>query len=450
MNTQRRNPESDPFSFASSWQRFWLPTVHSPRAVLEVVIGMAVVIALCFWLRPQDPLLLQTGFPWLALFALVFALRYGALLGVFAGACLLVAWWWLYGGSADFPKTYFVGVFVLLVLGGHFSDLWSGRLLHETGVRRYLDRRLVSVTNSHYLLRASYDRLEQELLSRPTTIRDSVARLRDLMDSKQADTALPQAQALLDYLAGVCQINEAAIYPMQGSELSTQALAHVGDSFALNKNDMLLRRSLETSRLSQVREAAESGGSEYLVCAPIRTSAGEVLGSLVVRRMLFMALNHDNLQLILVLLSYYADSVRQQSAIAAVHRKVPGCGEEFALELSRLSHLKAQGGPDSCLVAFTFRKNDVLQAAFDHLLRQRRALDLSWNYETPDTRVLVVLLALTGEQGIGGYVARVEDILRAQFGVDFEKSQVGVYSRALGSEDPGLTLSQFMDTWSQT
>lgn len=447
VNTQRRNLPTPPVASLSGWQRLWLPSVRGPYAILETILGMVAIVALCSWLHPEDPLLLQSGFPWLALFALIFALRYGALIGALAGACLLLAWWGLYGTGGVFPKSHFVGVFALLVLAGHFSDLWSARLHQETSTQRYLNSRLVSLTNSHYLLRVSHDRLEKELLSRPTTVRDSIAHLRDSIRS--GDThALPQAQALMDYLATACQINEAALFPAEGRGFATQAIAQVGDPTPLNLQDPLLRRCLETAQLSHIRETTEGEESDYLVCAPLRTAQGQTLGLLAVRRMRFMALNHDNLQLILVMLAYYADCIHQQPAIEAVRRRVPECPEAFALEAARLSHLAADGGPGSFLVALTFQKDGVHQAAFSQLSRQRRALDLSWEYETQDALALVILLALTDKEGVDGYVARVEALLQTQFDLDFQKARIGIYSQALGSQAPGRSLRTFVDTWS--
>lgn len=434
-------------------RRWWMPSVTNPKALLEVFVGIAAIVLFCVWLNPSDPLLLGFGFPWLATFALMFALRYGALLGATAGGCLLAAWWWFYGGTALFPRAYFSGLFVTLILAGHFSDRWSDRIEREASTNRYLNGRLASLTTSHYLLRVSHDRVEKELLSQPTTLRDTIHKLRVSLTSTmgisnhtQYNNSLPEAQEFLDYTASIAQINDAAIFAACGGSICDESSAHVGDNFKLDQRDPLLTKAIETGQLVHLREASNTH-SAYLVCIPIRTATGELLGILVIRRMFFMSLNHDMLQLLLVMQGYYADSTRQQPMIAAIQQKVPGCPEDMALEIARLSHLTRTGGPASHLVALAFNKQGAEEVVYAQMVRQRRGLDLVWAFETAQARVMIVLLALTGKNGVDGYVTRMESILRAQFGMDFSAAHVSVYGEAIDAHDPGVALNHFMGHW---
>ncbi|WP_345797291.1 PelD GGDEF domain-containing protein [Castellaniella sp. MT123] len=444
---RRRNPgdsERQPH-----WQRWLMPSAHGFLPLIEIVVGMAAATLLLAFLSPEDPLLLRLGFPWLGVYALIFSLRYGALLGAVGGGFLLLDWWVFYGAGGQFPKDYFAGTFVMLIFVGHFADRWIARLGRETSANRYLNSRLVSVTNSHYLLRVSHDRLEKELLSRPTSLRDTLARLRAGVVPGSSDEALPHARAFLDYLASVTQINQAAMFAVHDGTAVLQACATVGPDFPLDVQDPLVQECLEKGKLAHLREldGRESG---YLICAPARTAAGECLGILVIRRMFFMALNSDTLQLIQVMLAYYADSLRDQPLIRSVQRQVPDCPPDFALELCRLAHLARENGPVSQLVALVFRRDGTDRPVFAQMVRQRRALDLAWPLETEQAQVLVVLLVLAGEQGVNGYVARMEASLQAQFGLDFEQARIGVYNQAVDSDDPGLTLQRFMSQWDRS
>lgn len=446
-SSHRRNPGGS--GKPSRWQRWLMPSARGFLPLIEIAVGMAAVTLPLAFLRPEDPLLLRMGFPWLGVYALIFSLRYGALLGAVAGGFLLLDWWVLSGAGGQFPKDYFAGVFAMLILTGHFADRWMARLGRESSVNRYLNSRLVSVTNSHYLLRVSHDRLEKELLSRPASLRDTLARLRAEIVPGPPDEALPHARVFLDYLASVTQINEASMFPVPDGTPVLQACATAGPGFSLDVHDPLVQECLEKGRLAHLREldGRESG---YLICAPVRTAIGECLGILVIRRMFFMALNSDTLQLIQVMLAYYADSLRDQPLIRSVQQRVPDCPPDFALELCRLAHLARENGPVSQLVALVFRRGGTDRAVFAQMVRQRRALDLAWPLETEQAQVLVVLLVLAGEQGVNGYVARMEASLQAQFGLDFEQAHIGVYNQVVDSDDPGLTLHRFTSQWNRS
>lgn len=80
---RRRNPgdsERQPH-----WQRWLMPSAHGFLPLIEIVVGMAAATLLLAFLSPEDPLLLRLGFPWLGVYALIFSLRYGALLGAVGG-----------------------------------------------------------------------------------------------------------------------------------------------------------------------------------------------------------------------------------------------------------------------------------------------------------------------------------------------------------------------------
>ena len=120
-------------------------------AVVEVLIGMAVALGLAYMLRPGDPLLIDSPYPWLWLLATIFALRYGALLGVLAGLCIIASGWLLYDPAQyPVPTLLFAGGMMQLVIAGHCSDLWIGRLRRLNDANDYLDDRLNSLITNHY------------------------------------------------------------------------------------------------------------------------------------------------------------------------------------------------------------------------------------------------------------------------------------------------------------
>src|SRR5690606_19383549 len=151
------------------------PLMVRPYAVIEVLVGMGLIFACSYLLRPQDPLFMESEFPWLWLPATVFALRYGAILGALAGLSVAAAWiWCCVLSTGDYsPIAQSGGVMALLVVVGHFCDLWEARTRRLKALNTYLGESLRSLTSHHSLLKLSHQRLERDSLTKPLTLRDA-------------------------------------------------------------------------------------------------------------------------------------------------------------------------------------------------------------------------------------------------------------------------------------
>ena len=441
---------SEPFGNVSTYGRLLAPAATRPAMVFEVITGMALAVAIAWLLRPGDPLLIGLGFPWMWLVALVMALRYGALLGVVAGLVLVATWYGLYGRHGQpFPTMFFAGGFTTIVVGGHFCDIWGNRATRARGINTYLNDRLLALTSNHYLLRVSHERLERDLLTKPSTMRDAITLLRDLTLTEEAlatNEPLPNAQSMLEFAALTCQIETASIFPVRRNRLDTTAAARVGEAFTPVDSDPLVQTCLREGRLAHVRDDTTVGeDSAYIVCAPLTDVQGNINGMLIVRNMSFLALNHDNLQLLLVLLSYYADGIAQQGPVASVRDAVPEVPYDFALELGRLARAKRESGIQSSLVALVFPRGASGDSLFEQTVRSRRALDAQWLQSTPSHQIAVALMPITDDSGIDGYLLRIENGLRQQYGLDFQTGHVAVHAASVDERAPGDGLKKLLE-----
>jgi hypothetical protein len=454
-----------PFGNLGRVRRLLAPAVARPFAIVETVVLVLVVLAVARWLHPEDPLLLHAGFPWLWLVSLLVALRYGTLLGLLSGGFMLGAWALFYPQGGAFPALYFTGGFIQTILAGHFGDTWGSRAERASSLNDYLNDRLVALTNSHYLMRLSHERLEKDLLSRPTTLRDSITELRRLSVATDTALAVPAAHeqndpsgdvpsggvplsgasGLLEFVAQACQIEVAALYPVHHGKLGAQPIARIGDPFELVMHDQLVTHALNTLSVAHLKnENTLAPVSQYLVCAPLVSADGELRALLIVKRMPFLSLNFDNLQLLLVLLGYYADGVEHSAFVQRILDCVPNCPYEFALDLSRLTRLQQKAGVASSLVALAFPRDEEGDSLFEHVMRRRRSLDVMWPVQTAKQSVLVNLMPATDTTGIDGYLARIEASLTAQFNTDLEHARVGVHTLHLEGDEPGAALMRLL------
>jgi len=451
---------SNPFGNLGRFRRFVAPAVARPLAIVETVAFMLVVLVLARVIAPEDPLLAHAGFGWLWIAPLIVALRYGTLLGLLGGAMVTgAAMFDAHTFEAAWQTPFLLGGLVQTIVAGHFGDTWGNRAARASALNDYLNDRLVALTNSHYLMRLSHERLEKDLLTKPTTLRDAITELRRLSVTRSAEgemarpaategqnAAIVGAQALLEFVAQACQIDVAALYPVEKGHLASRPLATIGDSFELDGHDPLLVRALESKHIAHVHGNEDNAVTRtgLVVCAPLVAADGSMPAMLVIKRMPFLSLNFENLQLLLVMLGYYADGVEHVTLVDSVLRDVPACPVDFALELARLSRLERECGIASSLVALVFPRDEAGDSLYEHVLRRRRSLDLIWPLRTPNESVIVNLMPATDGTGVDGYLARIEGSLEAQFRVDFEAARIGVHTLHLADGEPGRALARFL------
>jgi len=453
-------PARQPQSAADRAARRWLPrvlTLWRPQpdwrlAAAESIGLMVAALLLSIWIRPTDPFWTGVGFPWLWLVSTLIALRYGTLLGVVVLGVALAAWLGLDAArmlATEFPRVSFLGALLLVLIAGEFSDVWTARLNQAQAINAYIDERLQVLTHNHFLLSVSHERLEQELISRPYTLRETLATLRGLMLAPpardqavaQADAALPAAPWVLGLLVQQCQLESAALFAIAEERLVTEPAASAGAFEALDSADPMLTSALETGQLTHLLSELDldigfgdrSGApSRYQVCAPLISSGGRVLGVLVVQRMAFIGLNLETLQLLTVVLAYYADGVDRAINARPVLEAFPQCPPEFAAEWAQLARIGTLADLNSSIVAFSTRTDN--REGVDTLARierLRRSLDLGWESTRGARRVLLVMLPLTDEVGLRGYLDRVNTLLAEQLGRDLEALGVAVFTAAV-------------------
>lgn len=373
------------------------------------------------WLaNPEDPLFLHSGFPWLWLAPILIALRYGVMPGVLSILGLLANWMLfteLSDQVAELPRAYFVGGVLLTLICGEFNNVWSSRNERHTEANMYLSERLNRLTRRYLLLRLSHDRIEQELLGKPGSLRDALVQLREITPGVSAENPLPNIDALLELMAQYCQLEAAAIYPpplAKGDRLTLgPSLATIGEPQPLQADDPMLQKVMEQHTLFHIAEQAEA---QQLVIAPILTSDDQILGLFAVSHMPFFALNHENLQLIELLLGYYADIVHVSNDVQALRRQLPDCPWAFVEELVRVEHIQREIGLDSHVVVFRFSGDKAFEIAGE-MERMRRTLDVIWPVDHEAQPALAVLLPLSSAAASEEYILRIENWLKERYGI---------------------------------
>lgn len=415
--------------------QLWLETVSIPL--------LAIILAWSF--RPEDPLLITASFPWLWIAPILVALRYGVMSGLIAAFILFVHWIIiasLMKGGHAFPKDQFLGGILFVLLCGEFADVWRDRNLKLEETNLYLNERLTRLIRRHLLLNLSHDRLEHEMLSRPGSLRDVLAQMRDaILSAPSVADTLPELPKLLFLLAQYTNAQALAAYAVTGDgrTLLDAPLCSLGTTVPLSADDPLLIAALESKELAYVAELTDTQTSQQIVVAPICTSDHTILGVVAVSKLPFLALNVENLQLMSVILGYYADLVHDAPEISPLRERLPKIPISFAEELVRLQKLQKRFGITSQIVVMRFEKTHGKEIV-DQLLPIRRSLDLYWQDNGISTVNLAVLMPFATRAAREGFLRRIDNWLSTRFDGDFEKLKIRVKGIDLADHDPVLFL----------
>lgn len=421
---------------------------HQPRLMwLETAVITLGSLALAFYFVRDNPFQIGGDFPWIWLAPVMVALRYGVAPGV-GSALLLIAVWLLRDKLAatneDFPEQFFLGGLILTMVCGEFSALWSARLRRAKETNQYLDERLSRITMRHLLLRLSHDRLEQELLTKPVTLRDALGGLRELAGQPH-EVSLPAANSMLQMLSQYCQLESAAVFLPDGG--GYKQVSTVGTPPELATEDPLLRYALTHRTLAHLMtEHADNTNSPspFLVVAPILAAGDKLKGVLAVDRMPFLAVNDENLQMLSVMLNYYADCVDEVENTRLFRTGFPDMPMDFAAEFSRLLHLQRNFKLDSYIVALPFGNDEQGRQAVANLAHMQRGLDLAWQTMSDDRLWFINLLPLANDHAVEGYVLRVENKLKALMEIGNKEWSLTSFRIGLDEDDPVQTLQRLI------
>jgi len=393
--------------------------------LLETILVPLITVVLGYALDPDDPLGVHAEFHWSWLAPIIVALRYGPLAGLGAAAVLLAGWFLLNLGHMDqFPQIFFLGGLITVMLVGEFSSLWRARTRRAEAVQFYLDQRLEHLIRQYYLLRLSHDRLEQELIGRPMSMRDALKTLHGLGSNPE------DAQVLLRLLSQYCQISSAALYVVRDDQVEPQPLATLGTPVSLHSADPLVVQGLETRTLCHVVQATvRQEASRYLVAAPLLDIGGEVYGVLLIDDMPFFSLQDEGLQTINLLLGYYTDGLSTHALASPLLSEVPDCPPEFAFELQRLWRMQESTQVPSVIVALEFNQLAIDRDLPQQFLRLKRLMDETWWISGPRRQVLAVLMPLGDASTAEGFIARLEGWMDGKEGMSL--TQAGVYPHQL-------------------
>jgi len=396
-----------------------------------IAVGM-VLIGL--WLEPEDPFFIKASFCWSAFAPLLAGVRYGFAYGF--GCALLqitaiaACWRWHLLPIQQFPAEFSLGLLAVGMLVGEFSDMWQRRVRRLSVFNEYRRTRLEEFARGYYLLKISHDSLEQKVAGTTHNMREALMTLRnELLSAKQQEN-----QPLLGFGGRILGIFEnygyvqlAAVYAVDKGQLLPPPAAPLGKFGQVDsQKDHLMQKALVMGKLMSVERAGIAGetNTPLLAAIPMIDAQGRVWAVIAVRQMLFIAFQEENLKLLSVLGGHIADIF---SFGTRMFSGEPLGKDEFRQQLHRsVTDLKTYVLP-ACVVGLHFEDATTPEHVSQQILRQRRGLDQAIIFTTRQgTSAILVLLNLSDEVGMEGYISRLERFVKERFGSTCEELQIKV------------------------
>ncbi|MHB8056760.1 MAG: PelD GGDEF domain-containing protein [Desulfuromonadaceae bacterium] len=415
---------------------------------LETLVITAIILALGYFFNRSDPFFIKADFPWVLFAPLLIALRYGIAPGMVSIAIICILYLSMFRMgllSGEFPTVFMLGGVLMTMICGQFNAVWSVRLRRSDQLSRHASERFEQLSRAYFMVRLSHDRLEQNLISRPVTLRDAMVELGAVLASHGGALNKETSLALISILVHYCSLESAAIYLMgNNGNMQENPVADCGRGAPFKADDLLLRSAIETGSASyqSINHLAKGDGSPYLVAAPLRTSAGVIKGILLVSEMPFLALHRETLQIVGVLLAYATDHTEAAYESRKLLAVFTDCPAMFAAELYKMVRLRRELDVASALVVVNILPTARLQDLCVALERQQRGLDHGWRRNLGWGVQFVTLMPFSGAAAVEGYKGRLNEMLGRDFGAKIDEGGISSRSFMVAADDP---LNQLAD-----
>jgi len=378
---------------------------HFPVAVifLEVVVIASVFWIAGFFFSKEDPLLLKYKYSPTFLLSLVLSLYYGFTGGMlFLGVVFLTAFFYY----KPFPYTEFLWDLLIVLIASEFRYYWSKRTRSAELEKEYFEEQVSRLRKELFLLKLSHDQLELNYVVKPYSLRRILEEIKQKLVTEKNEKIL--MSFFLSLLMQNFQVYKASLYKYRAGKL--EPLASIGEDNTTPPEDPLLKKAIEEESSFYLPPKAlkhfgeERGDLKYLAVIVAKTE--EEMYLLLIRDMLFVNLNEEVLNYILIILSYLAEDVSIGKKLAKIYKdKEYLCGFNFLKELYKMHELFAKMGIESSLVIFSW-EGEISPYSEYEFERTIRGLDVMCFLYTK--KLVLFLLPFTAYAGAMSFSERMK------------------------------------------
>lgn len=407
------------------------------------------VLLLCKLLYPSNPLFVKEPFSWPWIASIIIVFQYGFGPGIFS--VLVISLLCLYYKNSatitvpDFQNYLMTGTMLVLICGLFSSNLVR-RLINMESLYAYTEERLRSLSRSYYALRISSDYLEQNMITKPLTMRMAIEKLTKLSLGQDDRLSYEAAHAFLQIITQFCTITVLGIYlTNKNNRLDTKPFVEIGSMGELLLDDPLIKEAMKGRDLCfvTIRQIETANQCNYLIAMPM-TAGKKCFGLLVIKEMPFWSLNRDIVKVLSVLAYYFVAEMIVQPEVKEFLSIYPSCSRGFSEQLNRLIALRKDRDVQSAMAAFLVHKSIQQHNILFNLTHRVRVLDSYFFLELGEYDVFITLLPFTDAAGLQGYVQRMQRYIYTDLGILPDVDKIKIRSLQLYGDNAITFMNNFL------
>ena len=422
------------------------PNKRWSQKVIEMVVFALIVPVIGFFFFKQDPVGMNSGFPWIVMPAVLFAARYGTVWGFICAvisAATLAYPWQAYIDQTSSLIALGVGTVILSILVGDFASAGKKQSAQESAENKYLRHRLKEFSKDYHVLKVSHGQLEEFMAGNRMSVRQALQQLKPMLTSNTSDE-IKAGSELMAVFAQFGAVQVAGLYGTKDRDrIDPKPIATHGGMPELNLFDPLIKLSIDSKQLVSVKlhaQETETVESELLAVVPIVDSHGHLHGILAVKDMHFMAFQQENLNVLSLLGSYVGDMLTRSKSE----------GESrsgwFMAELSNAVRFARQNNVSSSILAIRVTPGAKTQFVMDFLGANIRSLDSAWQPEQSENQsTMVFLLPLMNEVQSRAFLQRVSKKLYDEASIDLASMTEVVSAKQIKKRDTEESCVKFIN-----
>ncbi len=371
--------------------------------LLEFILLSILLPSAGYWLRPQDPFLLQAPFPVLLIPPFLLALRYGLAPGMANFLVILTgvtsAYFYGIGTYDGYPAARLFGTMLLILITGEMTNASLAKIRRYQAENKLLNLRFGEFTNAFHVMKVSHDQMKEQLANTRFSLREALQAVREKLDEqyRQGRRGLsPQVgNELLSILNYFCATQIAGIYRVDNTgTIKGDPIACQGNLDIIDPTDPLIRKALRQKCVVSVLPEMYTSKSEselktgLLAVIPIKDISGYLWGLIVVNEMHFTAFQEENLNLMQLIGSYSGDLLSRAENIFYTKED----HQSFIYDLKHSWHIAGECGLTSSLICMTFETEAAAENIFSAVTRRLRSLDQALLSNNQDNHPVIFLI----------------------------------------------------------
>ncbi len=407
-----------------SSQRYGLSESVSTKIIMvEIFILVFGMYLIGFYFNREDPLFINSelNFLYNILPIALITLFYGMFAGLFYFAIFTGFAYILY---PSISYTYFLSLFLLLLVFSEFWFYWNGKLKEADIEYNYMNQRLKDLAKEFTLLKLSHEQLEKAYISKPISLRQLISEIRkDVLLNSDIDIALKK---VFDLIIVNYDVEEAFLIEKLSGK-AYRLIASKGDIQDIDMEDPLIKTAIESQKITYTSDIRDSEISKYLAVIPVSIN-DELFYIFVVKRMPFMKLNFETLIVINLMLYYVlTESAEEMYKLEDYNKTLKAFDLIFLKEMYKMMELHKKFSLLSHMVIFCLDIYDNVKFNIleDLISESIRGVDLSTTvYIDKEAKAIAVILPFTDDFGTELFIRRIKGLIVKELGQEFVEKEL--------------------------